>query len=287
MDSACELVSSGIDWITCVTKDPKRTGNMLESAVYLARERVESGFRQKGWGMAGFSGFATSGVQFGQRNHEGIVRLSGEVSHLLWRKYYEMADSVTRLDVECTTRGSRLADKRVKRHWQQARRFERRAPQRGTVTLITGARTGNTLYLGKRSSLQYGRAYDKGAESKRPEYANCVRYEVEMKGEIAARCAADLYAGFGLENAYIPIVSGFFSSRGISFPLEGPGKSYKTCRILPTELGRLRWLQNQVQPTVRHLVACGRLQIVLDCLGLSDKVVIRPAENAPAKTNAA
>jgi len=283
MDIATELVSVGCDWITVTTKEPETTGQLLEEAALLMHSRVEMGFKHQGWGMAGFSGFSTSGVQFGVRNHEGIVRLSSDVAHTEWRKFYEMAESVTRFDVECTTRCKCLAAKRVRRSWQKATRAVRGKAGAPTVTLITSNRGGSTVYLGSRSSIAFGRIYDKGCETPTDYFRNCVRHEVEMKKVLAARVAASLYSTRTPEDESLRILQGFFSNRHCPLSFTGPGKFYRTRRTAPTDFAALEWLRNQVQPTVKRLILCGMGQLVADSLGLYDNLELARSKPVPLK----
>lgn len=273
VDSNLELVSFGCDWITAVANEPESSGNLLESAAMLLHTRSQLGFKVRGWGMAGFSGFATSGVQFGERNNEAIVRLSSDVAHDYWRDFYALANTVTRFDLELTTRSDELAKRRVTRAYKQARRHCDGAPGHPNVTIISSTRGGTTCYLGQRVSDAYGRIYDKGAEAQTDAWSNCVRHELEMKKVLAAKCSADLFRSPSPQHTTISVVQGFFSRRGCPIPGFSANKSYSTYRP-PTDTERqIRWLRNQVRPTVASLCDLNLLQIVLDNLGLSDKVL--------------
>jgi hypothetical protein len=67
-------------------------------------------------------------------------------------------------------------------------------------------------------------------------------------------------------------LQGFFSNRHCPLSFTGPGKFYRTRRPAPTDMPALKWLRNQVQPTVKRLMLCGMGELVADSLGLYDNL---------------
>jgi DNA relaxase NicK len=194
---------------------------MLSLASELVTFRLREGFQRKGWGMAGFSGFQSQGVQYGKRQHEVIVRLSGDLAHTHWRVLYALANSCTRLDFECTTTSDECPARRVSRAYSQAVRHARRKKKGPAVTIVRCTTGGSTCYLGKRQSVVFGRIYDKEAESKDKRYLGAVRYELEMKGRMAQLTVAHLDQQRYPTDTIAGNLTAFLRARGIPSPLPG------------------------------------------------------------------
>lgn len=216
------LVSVGVDWITAVGDLDSHNGGLLEKAAVLASQRAQEGFELRPWGMSGFSGSTTDGVQFGVRDSEVIVRLSSNVAHSEWRKIYALADHVTRIDFEVTAAIIGLVGRRVREHFREASRHGAGKKSSPAATLVHCNKGGDTVYVGKRASHRFGRIYDKFAESKDPAFVNCLRYEVEFKGRLAEMMTKDVFLG-GSEMVRIGShVRTFFADRGVNFPFPFP-----------------------------------------------------------------
>lgn len=259
----------GVDWITVVGLDEAKLGSLLQLGHDLVTVGMRRGFERRGWGMSGFSGFASSGVQYGVRGKEVIVRLSGDLAHTHWRKAYALGTNCTRVDFECTTRVDGDADARVARAYAAARRHSRRKANGPTVAFITSTRGGNTCYLGSRHSQAFGRVYNKHAQSRESRWSNCVRYEVELKSDLCSRTISHVDRQRVPDVEIAGRVLGFFRGRGV--PLELPTDAL-TPMVVPRSITdherQLRWLGEQCGPTLRRLLACGMEADVIKALGL-------------------
>jgi hypothetical protein len=265
-----ELVSMGVDWITCVGSTEPQLPNMLSMASELLRIRLWEGFERRGWGMAGFTGFQSRGIQFGIRNKEAIVRLSGDLAATNWRKLYEVSDSVTRVDFQCTTTTGESPERRIARAYAAARRHCRGKKKAPAVTRINCTTGGSTVYLGKRQSMIYGRIYDKHAESKDPRYQNCVRHEIELKDRMARSELAHVVRCKHEPDAIAGKLLAFFRNRGVTLELGYECGSFTKAPVLAaTHQRSLQWLAVQCRPTVQRLAAAGYLSEVAEALGLS------------------
>lgn len=264
-----EVVSLGVDWITCVGAVDNRLGSLLQLGSEFVTFRMRQGFERKGWGMAGFSGFQSRGVQYGVRNKETIVRLSGDLAHIAWRRTYALANNCTRLDFELTTRTQSTAPARIERHYAAARRFTRGKKKAAAVTIIRCSTGGVTLYLGKRQSAVMGRIYDKFAESKDRFFQNCVRYELEVKGELARKVAVHLASTASERQVIAARLQRFFAMRGLTLRISDESLLMPVVhRLSSDDREAYTWLAKQCRPTVRRLVMAGQSEKVLAALGL-------------------
>jgi len=124
------------------------------------------------------------------------------------------------------------------------------------------------LTVGSRTSQLYGRMYDKFRESAMPEYASCVRWEVETKAETAKDLNGYMRDHRGEAGTTRAIVKQFWEHRGMSpfwDTFEGmenrpPAKRSKTDET------KLAWLATQVRPTLTTLAEHGKIEEAIRAL---------------------
>jgi DNA relaxase NicK len=224
------------------------------------------------WTFSGYQGFRTRGLQWGERPDSTIVRLSSDEARWNWWEFYELSENVTRVDWQVTHRAALSPFKRVLAHHRQARKYWRKRRDGPTITMITDDRQGATLYLGKRSSRLLLRCYNKHAESMDQRYEGCVRYEVEMKGELGKFMMLKLSSGIDPLPGIVSQVHQMFHERGVvpEFAKEVLPFACEWSRKA-TDVDRKRlWLRNQVQPTVSFLIGRLGMAAVAEDLGLSE-----------------
>jgi len=266
------ILSMGVDWITVVGSDETSLPSLRSLASELVTFRLRGGFKRTGWGMAGFSGVQSLGVQYGIRNKEVIVRLSGDLAHIAWRRIYELGENCTRIDLELTARCDGSVRRRVRKAYREARRVSHRRVNAPAVTLVDCTTGGTTCYLGKRCSGSFGRVYDKEAESGLEKFRGAVRYEVEYKGAYARQVARALDQGNTPLDRIAGYLQTFFRARGVAWPysstkplfLEAPARADDHQRSL-------KWIRDQVRPTVQRLIECGLEGEVFEALGFGPK----------------
>lgn len=143
--------------------------------------------------------------------------------------------------------------------------------------LIQSSDGGTTLYVGSRSSEEFGRVYDKGEEAALP-YApgHLWRYEIELKGDKAKQAVRSLMSLVGAykdkQTAISATVYDWFDKRSVP-PLfrraTVGGLDLKVQVSDKTDDERLIWLRKQVSPTVKELIMSGNRD-VLDALGITE-----------------
>jgi DNA relaxase NicK len=234
-------------------------------------ERVEA----KRWGWCGYVGTSYNGIARGERHDGVIVRCSGERAHGVFKRLPQQSRYITRLDLAVTLWFTQDDTGRAKRaHIDSA--VSRETIERGRpwkLRLVDGTGDGDTLYVGSRSSEQFGRLYDKGRESDEEEYTNAWRWEVEYKGEAAQVVAEALSKGSAKQGQIAATVQKWFARRGVSVPLDvgqgepidAPPVAHKT-----DDDKKLMWLNSHVKGTVRKLIDAGRRDEVLLALGLNE-----------------
>ena len=269
-----EIVSAGVDWITLVGDTETRINGMVSLASQLVSLAMQRGYQRKGWGMAGYTGFQSLGVQYGVRGPSALVRLSGDVAQLHWTSFVPLSTNCTRVDLQLTVKTTSSPSDVVQSEYRRAKRHSLKLKKGPAVTIVHCTTGGDTCYLGKRQSNVYGRIYDKFAESKDERFKGTVRYEVEYKGHLAKRIVADLDHSKSSTARAVSRVHRFFSDRGCPLPITTP---------LPTHLGvpryrsdharALRWLSEQVRPTVQRLIESGHQLEVVESLGMLEWIL--------------
>lgn len=265
---------ASVDWIT-VTATTRKKGNALLD-IY---SRYKRGRTQN----TKFFGFEClrdeNGLTWGQRPRDGryIYIAAGGIARETWRKVVPVAAKVTRLDLACDV-------------WLDVPRDQVRQSSRLVLSpsldaltkyvFITGAKgkgrksTGETLYVGARTSLQYGRFYDKGLQQGTAEKGKWLRYEVEYKQAAALQVAKQaLCLSAGQLGEWISCtVYGWFVDRYVVPAFEPktdtPGLIVRTQMKQTTDEKKLAWLSAQVRPTLTYLFEQGLGDRALGALGL-------------------
>lgn len=274
-ESVGTILSLGVDWITCVGSGEDSAGPLVTLGADLLRWQIKGGFKHQGWGMAGFKGFSSSGVQYGIRNHEAIVRLSGDMAHKFWRYAYALAQSTTRVDLECTSTTTVRPERRVRRAYEKAARYSRRTSKKTAVTIVHCTTGGDTCYFGKRQSLRFGRIYDKFAQSKDPRWSNAVRFEVEFKGALCAPLLSSIRDSRTPEISTARHLRRFFRDRGLDYLFaDGLSTHIVVSRPASDDIRALEWLRMQCRPTVQRFIRAGKSELVMKALGLSENSLL-------------
>jgi hypothetical protein len=152
--------------------------------------------------------------------------------------------------------------------------------KRRKYSYVENSAGGQTCYVGSRVSDQFGRLYDKGAESEEEASVDpgwVWRYEVEFKSYRAKKLAKQMEASAKLEKHVVSskigeLVSMWFRGRGIVpiYNALGAGVSWVTeleARMTDDEAS-LNWLTVQVRPSVERLLERGRQAEVFEALGI-------------------
>lgn len=281
-------VSSGVDYLTCTYRGAELYKPLQILLDEIVHSEYQSGSKIKPWGFAGYKGWHCGGVQCGDREDGWCVRLSGEVARLNWWDFYCDCDNVTRLDCQVTVRFEDNPTAQVLRHEREAKRYKKKHKCKWEARWIGSTTGGRTLYIGSRSSLQFMRIYNKWIESKQEWYRGCVRYETQFNGILSSLHAQSLSGKLTVQEACAAKCSEFMTNHGVSRQFAANDMSHVCAPAVDKNYDKsLRWLTNQVRPTVQHLIELGMAGEVYNALGLSGapKEFERVPENATELIN--
>ena len=272
-------VESRVDWLTATSllqhwtdeSTPERVSTYAEKMLH---EEEARGNRIRHQSLFGFHGLASGQAFVGKSAQGYLFRLSGEAAAERWHDVYHLSTNVSRLDTALTIKRDGDARDFTRIHEQEARDYARQSSPRMKVTRIDSGTRGRTLNIGSRSSDAYGRIYDKGAESKRAEYQDCWRYEVEWKRGLAKQAASLLCGCDGLAVSPGEMSAGWFSTLRVGLPQCRCSSSLPSSPGRPTEVERsLQWFRAAGRGSGAFLIERGMIQDLLAALGLTADVL--------------
>lgn len=265
-----EIVDCGFDWITATATTRIAQERLSKLGQSIIRSEKRSGNETKPWAFAGYQGFKCGSAQIGTRHDSTCLRISSGVAHENWLAAYQAGEGFPRVDVQMTIRVTGDPQQTIARVYRQALSHTRKFKRGPNCTILKSSNGSATVYLGRRQSSVFLRSYDKGRESGLDHYQSCVRFEGEFKGPVGLPILRHSAASSSALVTATSYVLGHFANRGVvlrstvdtRYSVRVPRKRSDTTR-------RLEWIQTQVSPSVRLLIASGYRNDVLRALGLS------------------
>lgn len=264
-----ELYSCGVDWLTCFQHFGDRGDSLWHTAVSIIDQQEAAGWEKTPFRTRFTTGFGTKHIKVARHKDGTVATIGGDLARRLWSRLSGVATKVSRLDVQATVlypQDHMLNPATVAEGCATRPQTHGRPPRiafRGEWPRVTG------VEVGSRTSLKYGRLYDKGVESALYPPGRLWRWEVEFHDEAAAN-AREALAGSdqdAIDAGAIALTQ--WRSWGASIALDFPSICIPTVQTEPTTAeATLRWLQTAVAPSVRRLVKAGRLPEVLAALDL-------------------
>lgn len=236
----------------------------------IARAQYHAGNDLKVWRWNGYEGHTAGHAAYGTRHDGAYLRLSAGASAVWWRDVFTIAGRAARLDIQVTIDGVRAGRDLAREAKLMA---DRAPPRRGrpvdwqyTQTRAKGA----TTYVGSRTSQQFVRLYDKGAEAKIGHLTGLWRYEIETKDERAGAVARALLNQPTGDTVAAGLVYHTFNRRGVRpvFTCPANAPDVERTHDQSDDERRLKWLREHVRLTVNRLRAVGLEAEVLEALGL-------------------
>lgn len=265
-----KLHSTGVDWLTVTATAPSARRKLATVAHWIGGREQHAGNVRSPARVRDYRGWRCGGVVVGERQDSLLCQVSGKTASEHWRRLLVGAHRVTRIDVQVTALCPR-------KRWDEANeQFERIAAdgnlrrRAGWVSRITTRPTGSTLYIGAPTSERRLRLYDKHAEDAEHYPPGAWRYELQARAGLARSIAASLGSGDHGRFAGVATVHDCFSARGVRprFRASGGGVLGSVPRSRSDDERALRWIDQQVRPTIGRLVAGGYADTLRSLLGL-------------------
>jgi len=266
---AASGVNAGVDWCTATTTTKggsQRLWAVGESLLHAGEGEGETPTR---WHGHGYDGWAIPGVRLGSRRHECILSLSSSKARDQWQEAVAASENVSRLDLAVDAKFDPPVTTLAQQIYDDAGHVSSgmgRPPKR---TVITGSDGGSTVYIGARSSEQFGRCYDKGVEQNLERPGHWWRWELELK-QAPARTASRTLSTHATPTVWLySIVTNWFARRtGHSLPLLSDAQICNLPRQASSSDATLKWLAQSVRPSILRLLETVPRERVLFSLGL-------------------
>lgn len=263
-------IDNRIDWITCTVSSEKRRLSLAEQCFQWSNDEVEKGNKLQEWKSFGYHGYDVGGIRWGRRAQDDLVTLKGDQACDKWLKVAAVASTCSRIDLATTIRTRYHNVNLAAECYKTIQEIATDLPIIRNYSIITSLLGGDTLYVGKRASREFGRLYDKSLQSNDPHWANCWRYEVEIKKPLAWEVLSRLIAAESVGDFISSYVHKWFSDRLIE-PAWNPTilmNAIEIRREKTHDERALDWLARSVAPTVARLVERGKAEMVLKALGI-------------------
>lgn len=245
---------------------------LRERAEQIAELEGKQGHLEKSWShVGGYAGFKVGGLHYAEGVQGGIIVLAGSTSNQYYSRVIDICRA-SRIDLAVTITLSRTMA--LAKMCYAADRQNNQTKR----TLLQGSDGGDTLYIGSRTSPQFGRLYDKGVQSATDAAGMMWRYEVEYK-QAAARAIQKLLRTWpgAIPGLIVSIVWRWYDDREVPpvFLSNEKPPSLLIEQKEPDSTSALWWLRTAVRPCVGRLARSGiDIHEVYDALGLA--YVIEP-----------
>lgn len=271
------ILEAGVDWLTLTAK-PKTSQDTLLEVLSVAVEQVavEAGGNLKPGRLMGYVGDTTKGYFAGVRKDSRILRCSGIVAKELFTKWRGYGEPIhcTRLDLQVTyimPEDCPGYAKQVAQELEQAYSAVHES-QRSRRTHIDSYGHGDTISISTRSRPVYMRIYDKCRESGGVYPTGSWRFEVELKQDKPDVTLPDLLACEWPDLMTARLVRSYMALKGVTVPWDAEYIKVTSKGVhTPTNTEkRLEWLRQAVRPAIRQMIQDGKLDDVIDALGLTN-----------------
>lgn len=271
-----EQVWSGIDWISA-----SYSSDAIDYELVLDRwqesliHQIDSDYKAIPAYLNGYQGARTRYLFFGTRDDGCFIQVTSGMADELFPAIWRDGCNISRLDIQVTLKYDRGIQDEAQKIYSNINRRNRTASAANRVSAryITSTQGGGTVYVGSAKSRQYGRIYDKYAESGEECYRNAWRYETVLKNNIATSVAQKIPMSRDRRCDHtVNVVCEWFARRGIRIRALSNVEwvSIDTPVIPPSDAAsKLKWLEAQVAPSIRWLTERGYRDSVLAALGLS------------------
>jgi DNA relaxase NicK len=250
------LKDIGVDWLTLTTKNPDRAQDWHEAFNAVATQEQQRGHR---WGDARFFGYvgqACGHIFYGKRHDGALLRLSSSLAESVGALFSPDACHCTRIDLQVTCELATAQPDMLERLYDSCTSGLRKVGRPVEYSLIKNSNGARTLYVGRRSSQRYGRVYDKGMEQGQGEPGKLIRFELEVKDEMADQAVAMIYRSGEADTVILRLLQDFFEERGIPVLWNAAQMEvgFRGPRLAIDDASSLRWIGGPVAKTVARLM---------------------------------
>lgn len=271
-----KIMEVGCDYITTTTHETNSSASFNPFGRYLLAAECQKGAKRGTTRAQGYYTETAGSVALGRRADGCILRVWGQTAFEHWNQIVDFGGNVTRFDVQVTIVTCEPPGDRMLMVWNENPGWTSGKGRRSKVKKVVGPTGIETMYFGNRQSERFLRCYDKWIQSRDPYYAGALRWELELKGEIALAYASQLSLRSSPQSDMFATIAGYVGDRlkvGVS---AGHLRTSASDEIMCSRLSRpahacnrtLAYLAKQVRPTIERLKSAGLEKEVREALGL-------------------
>lgn len=272
-DAKATGVTVGVDWISATLGRDEIDDQVWLQDAFGALYAVQAiGNTYKRRSLLGFDGWESGGCFVGSNDTRHYAQFAGKYANDAYHALEHPKVHVSRIDLQLTVQYDTELMKEGRYQYAHAVHHNKSLPsfKRRKVNLFAGSDGSDTVYVGSPSSDTRGRIYNKDKQSGLSEYERSWRYEVVYRNEYAIRIYRRLLAEVDTTAEFIlSEVIGWFAARGCEVLDVRAGRNDVTAlpKAPSTDVERkLRWIRNQVIPTIRKLAELGYAEELMETI---------------------
>lgn len=271
-----DLKEVGCDYITATTTTPSFKTGLGAFGAALLREENARGHKRRDSKAGGYQTMHAGGISVGVRYDGTILRASGEAARENWNQIVDLSQNVTRFDVQVTGEFKESPAVTMAHVWRQNRGWTSGLGRKSKVKERSGPTGIESMECGSRQSELFARVYDKFVESELPWYQNCLRWELELKADLAYQYSQALTLKPNPEQEMFSYILEWANRRlnvcmtasDCARLLQPSCELRRSPRLVPDCYRTLKYLESQVAPTIARMIAAGYRRETLEALGL-------------------
>jgi hypothetical protein len=250
------LITVGVDWLTLTTKDRARIVEWREVFDAISKKEQASGWKEQPMQQRGFQGKQIGHLFVGEWEGIGLTRISSSWAQEYGWWFSPDAVNCTRVDLQATWEMNIPVAGQMRKWYEAARISRPRNGRPGYYRWIENTEGGVTIEANKRVTARMGRIYDKGRQMDIAPAGRIIRWEMEIKEELANQAVYQYYASAHQDAMTLGTLKEFFESKGLPFPNYYAHSSIKleAPKEQPDVEQTLKWLQGPVAKAVARSV---------------------------------
>lgn len=265
---------AGVDWLTMTTKKDGPGEHWYRLYNEYRKDVIKDELREKRFNNGFYAGLSIGHLRWGYSERNGYILIaSGHLAESYYERFKPAKHRTTRIDL-CYDFELSQPRELIQNTYEYL--LETQQTKFPKIAAFRTRQGGATLYIGSRSSAQYGRLYDKGVEQGTHEPGRKFRAEVEYKKPLSMQVAKQVSENDPKQRAadIHRTVWQWFSERLVELPGKpnsGQVINASYVKQVTSADKKLQWLRTQVAPTVIDLCNTGRGHEVMRALGFIDQ----------------
>jgi hypothetical protein len=268
-----QTVYSGVDWISATLSRDELDDQVWVADCLHALYGIQMlGNTIKRRSLLGFDGWESGGCFVGSNDTMHYAQFAGKYANDAYHFVEHPKVHISRIDIQITVQYDIELIKEGRYQYARAIHHNKGLlPHRQRkIHLYAGSDGADTVYLGSPSSDMRGRIYNKAKQSNEPAYERSWRYEVVFRNEYAAGMFGRVIAASTqAATVILQEVLRWYAERGVMvLDVGSDGRDAITPPKPPkSDVDRkLRWIKNQVVPTIRKLAELGYAEELMEVI---------------------